>query len=87
MVTDGAIKIPGGAVAAAKLARRCLLDAIFRLDDAGLSCPALDNLHEELGGLLAIWAGRRPPRNDTDPMWVAAAASEWRRERDRRRRR
>ena len=77
--------IPGGAVAALKYARRCLMDATFRLDDAGLTCPALNRLSDDAAHLVSRWDGRPGRRLDPDnpPEWMALAAAEWRRQRPR----
>lgn len=76
--------IPGGAIGALKFARRCLIDATFRLDDAGLTCPALHRLTDDAGHLVSRWEGR-PGRVDPDhvPEWIAKAAAEWRRQQPR----
>lgn len=80
--------IPGGAVAALKFARRCLMDATFRLDDAGLTCPALHRLNDDAAHLASRWEGRPGRRFDPDnvPDWMADAAAEWRRQQPRTRR-
>lgn len=77
--------IPPGALAALKFARRCLMDATFRIDDAGLTCPALHRLTEQSAHLVSRWQGRAG-RVDTEkvPDWMASAAADWRRERARR---
>jgi hypothetical protein len=80
--------IPGPVIAAVRVARACLLDAQFRLDDRGYSCRLLDGLQDGAATLLAEWAGRERPNPAPDvPAWIADAAASWRNERNRRSRR
>ena len=76
--------IPPGALAALKFGHRCLTDAVYRLDDAGLTCPALNRLTEQSAHLASRWQGRAG-RVDPEavPDWIANAAEKWRRERNR----
>jgi hypothetical protein len=54
--------VPGGALAAVRMARRCLMDAQFRLDDHGQECDLLNRLHGGAAVLLSVWQGRMVPR-------------------------
>jgi hypothetical protein len=78
--------VPGGALAAVKMARKCLTDAQFRLYDDGLECELLDRLQGATAALASVWQGRTPPKSSV-PDHVAEAAVAWRAERDRRLRR
>lgn len=72
--------IPGPVVAAVRVARGCLLDAQFRLDDHGYHCRLLDGLQDGTATLLAEWAGRdRPSSAPAVPDFIAEAAREYRR--------
>lgn len=75
--------VPGGALAAVKLARMSLTDAQFRLGDEGLECELLDHLQGATAALLAVWQGRAVPTASV-PDYIAEAAVAWRAERDRR---
>lgn len=80
--------VPGAVVAAVRVARSCLLDAQFRLDNHGYHCRLLDGLQDGAATLLAEWSGRsRPSSAPAVPAWIADAAAAWRDERDRRSRR
>lgn len=79
--------VPVEVVAEVGAARGCLTRAMFKLDDGGFGCLALNDLVDDANTLLAEWAGRCRPRIEREPAWIAAAAVEWRRERDRRLRR
>ncbi|MFD2053772.1 hypothetical protein ACFSQT_11955 [Mesorhizobium calcicola] len=68
------------------MARTCLMDAQFRLDDHGVHCRLLNGLQDGTTTLLAEWAGRhRPNIAEQLPSYVIEAAIEWRALRDRRR--
>ncbi|RWK76244.1 hypothetical protein [Mesorhizobium sp.] len=72
--------VPGAVVAAVRVARSCLLDAQFRLDDHGYHCRLLDGLQDGAATLLAEWAGRDRPISAPDvPDFIAEAAREYRR--------
>lgn len=72
--------VPGDVVAAVRVARTCLLDAQFRLDDHGYHCRLLDGLQDGASTLLAEWAGRdRPTPALTVPLYFAEAAQQYRR--------
>lgn len=78
--------VPGGAIAAVRMARRCLMDAQFRLDDHGQECDLLDRLQGGAAALLSVWQGRTvPPPAVSDH--IAKAARQYRLERERRLRR
>lgn len=71
--------VPGPVVAAVRVARRCLLDAQFRLDDHGYHCRLLDGLQDGAATLLAEWAGRvRPSIEPSVPLYVTEAAQLYR---------
>ncbi|CAH2400507.1 hypothetical protein [Mesorhizobium ventifaucium] len=72
--------VPGTVVAAVRVARNCLMDAQFRLDDHGYHCRLLDGLQDGAATLLAEWAGRdRPSSAPAVPDFIAEAAREYRR--------
>ena len=78
--------VPGAALAAVRMARRCLLDAQFRLDDHGQECDLLNRVQGGAAVLLSIWQGRMVPP-PTVPDHIAEAARQYRFERERRLRR
>lgn len=72
--------VPGPVVAAVRVARTCLIDAQFRLDDHGYHCRLLDGLQDGAATLLAEWAGRdRPNLAPAVPLYFAEAAQQYRR--------
>lgn len=72
--------VPGPVVAAVRVARNCLIDAQFRLDDHGYHCLLLDGLQDGAATLLAEWSGReRPISPPAVPLHISEAAQEYRR--------
>ncbi|MER9080608.1 hypothetical protein [Mesorhizobium sp. M0895] len=72
--------VPGPVIAAVRVARSHLLDAVYRLDDAGFSCRLLDGLQDGASTLLAEWAGRdRPNLAPAVPLYFTEAAQQYRR--------
>jgi hypothetical protein len=68
------------------MARKCLTDAQFRLDDDGLECELLDRIQGATAALASVWQGRATPKSSV-PDYIAEAAVAWRTDRDRRVRR
>ena len=69
------------AVKLVKFARNALGAAVYRLDDAGFHCEALNDLHADTSGLVSSWAGRsRPPEIAPVPDYIAESARAWRRQ-------
>lgn len=63
-----------------RVANLALRAAVFRLDDGGYSCTALNNLSAGTSMLLAAWAGRPlPGQPEQHSPAFNAAAKEWRR--------
>lgn len=72
--------VPGPVVAAVRVARTCLLDAQFRLDDHGYHSRLLNGLQDGAATLLAEWEGRdRPSLAQAVPLYFAEAAQQYRR--------
>jgi hypothetical protein len=71
--------VPGAVVAAVRVARTCLLDAQFRLDDHGYQCRLLDRLQDGAAMLLSEWGGRGRPNMVPDvPLYFIEAAQQYR---------
>lgn len=69
------------AVRSVRHASRNLMEATYRLDEAGFSCSALNKLSADTSALLADWSGRPVPAPwELVPDWISDAAVEWRRD-------
>lgn len=78
--------VPGAALAAVRMARRCLMDAQFRLDNHGQECDLLDRLQGGASVLLSVWQGLTVPPPSV-PDHIAESARQYRFERERKVRR
>lgn len=68
------------AVRHVRVASAHLLEARFRLDEAGFRCAGLDELTHDASVLVAVWAGRAAPVPEIVPDYIVESAREWRRQ-------
>ena len=70
--------VPGGAIAAVRMARRCLMDAQFRLHEHGQESDLLDRMHGGAAALISVCTGRTGPPPIV-PDHIAESARQYRR--------